>query len=134
MCIYLAQPRETVPLTSVSADCLQDKDGLLKEIEKVRLEAASASKQQQTSEKETKLLQERGRRLEAEIASLHSDMEKSLSHRELLNTRLSQKDQEMEALKRSIEVHTKALERGEAKYGESLEDVRILKLEIKRLR
>ncbi len=113
---------------------MQDKDGLLKEIEKVRLEAATASKQQQTSEKETKLLQERGRRLEAEIASLQSDMEKSLSHRELLNTRLSQKDQEMEALKRSIEVHTKALERGEAKYGESLEDVRILKLEIKRLR
>ena len=100
----------------------------------MRAEAASASKQQQTSEKETKLLQERGRRLEAEIAILQADIEKGLSHKEVLNTRLSLKDQELEALRRSIDVHTKALERGEAKYSESLEDVRILKLEIRRLR
>ena len=45
----------------------------------MRLEAAAASKQQLTSEKETKLLQERGRRLEAEIAGLKSDIEKGLS-------------------------------------------------------
>ena len=100
----------------------------------MRLEAAAASKQQLTSEKETKLLQERGRRLEAEIAGLKSDIEKGLSYKEVLNARLSQKDQEMEALKRSIEVHTKALERGESKYNESLEDLRILKLEIRQLR
>jgi hypothetical protein len=55
-------------------------------------------------------------------------------HREVLNTRLAQKDQEMEALRRSIQVHIKAQERGEAKYNEVLEDVRILKLEVNRLR
>jgi hypothetical protein len=48
--------------------------------------------------------------------------------------KLSQKNQEIEALKRSIEVHNKALERGESKYNESLEDIRILKLEIRGLR
>ena len=72
--------------------------------------------------------------MEDEIAGLRFDIEKSLSNKELCNIRLAQKDQEIEALKRSVEVHTKAMERGEAKYGESLEDVRILKLEIKRLR
>jgi hypothetical protein len=61
---------------------LQDKDGLLKEIEKVRVEAAAAAKHQLNSEKETQLLQERGRRLEAEIASLKADIEKGLSHRQ----------------------------------------------------
>ncbi|XP_023325672.1 cilia- and flagella-associated protein 58 [Eurytemora carolleeae] len=113
---------------------LKEKDNLIKDLEKLRLELISSGKEKQDLGKEMKKIQGSNKKLEMEKMALKGEMEKQVSHKELLNIKLADKQIEIDTLKRSCSVQQKVLERGEAKYAEKMEDIRILKLEIRRLR
>jgi chromosome segregation ATPase len=130
----IAKEMDLVKESQEKARVLRDKDGLAKDIEKVKVDSKEADGQKSDSEKKVRRLEERQRKLETEIAQSHADLEKSASQREVLNARLAIKAQEIEVLQRKADVHRKVNERGEANYNERMEDVRLLKLEIKRLK
>ena len=69
-----------------------------------------------------------------EVNSKKSEIEKTVSRMEVMNSRLAQKKQDIEVLERKVDVQQKVIERGEINYNERLEDCRLLKLEIKRLK
>lgn len=116
------------------AKILKDKDGLMKEIEKVRSESQLAGQNKVASEKEVQKLLDREKKLEVEITTKTGEIEKTVSRMEVMNARLSEKKQDIDVLERKVSVQQKVIERGEINYNERLEDCRLLKLEIKRLK
>ena len=130
----IAKEMDLVKESQEKAKILKDKDGLMKEIEKVKTEANLSDKNKIASEKEVQKLMDRERRLENEMNSKKVEIEKTVSRTEVLNTKLAQKKQEIEVLERKVDVQQKVIERGEVNFNERMEDCRLLKLEIKRLK
>ena len=130
----IAKEMDLVKESQEKAKILKDKDGLMKEIEKVKSEAHMSDKNKVASEKEVQKLLDRERRLEIEMNTKKVEIDKTVSRTEVLNTKLAQKKQEIEVLERKVDVQQKVIERGEVNYNERMEDCRLLKLEIKRLK
>ena len=130
----IAKEMDLVKESQEKAKILKDKDGLLKDIEKVKADSMIADKNKSASEKEVQKLLDREKKLESEIAVYKFEMEKTVSKTEVLNTRLAKKNQEIEMWQRKADVQQKVNERGESKFNERLEDCRLLRLEIKRLK
>ena len=61
-------------------------------------------------------------------------MEKSIKERTALNKKLGQISEKLNALEKKLGVQERANARGESLYKEREEDIRVLKLEVKRLR
>ena len=91
---------------------MREKDGLAKDIEKVKADAREADNLRSDSEKKVKRLEERMRGLEGEMTVVQADLEKSVSKREVLNAKLATKTQEIEVLQRKVDVQQKVNERG----------------------
>ena len=114
----IAKEMDLVKESQEKARILKDKDGLTKEIEKVRSESQSAEKNKHASEKEVQKLlgrisnliyiilkcfsKDREKKLEVEISAKKTEMEKTVSRMEVMNNRLSQKKQEIEVLERKV--------------------------------
>jgi len=72
----IAKEMDLVKESQEKARVLRDKDGLAKDIEKVRVESREAGNQKSDSEKKVKRLEERQRSLEVEMAVCQADLEK----------------------------------------------------------
>ena len=130
----IAKEMDLVKESQEKAKILKDKDGLMKEIEKVRNDSQAAEKSKSASEKEVQKLLDREKKLEVDISSKKGEIEKTVSRMEVMNSRLAQKKKEIEVLERKVDVQQKVIERGEVNFNERMEDCRLLKLEIKRLK
>ena len=130
----IAKEMDLVNESQGKSKVMREKDGLAKDIEKVKADAREADNLRSDSEKKVKRLEERMRGLEGEMTVVQADLEKSVSKREVLNAKLATKTQEIEVLQRKVDVQQKVNERGEANYNERIEDVRLLRLEVKRLK
>ena len=91
------------------AKILKDKDGLMKEIEKVRSESQLAGQNKVASEKEVQKLLDREKKLEVEITTKTGEIEKTVSRMEVMNARLSEKKQDIDVLERKVSVQQKVI-------------------------
>ena len=57
-----------------------------------------------------------------------------ISERDILGTQLIRRNDEVALLYEKIKIQQSTLYKGEAQYGQRLEDIRVLKLEIRKLR
>ena len=110
----IAKEMDLVNESQGKSKVMREKDGLAKDIEKVKSDAREADNLRSDSEKKVKRLEERIRGLEGEMTVVKADLEKSVSKREVLNAKLATKTQEIEVLQRKVDVQQKVNERGEA--------------------
>ena len=61
-------------------------------------------------------------------------LDKTVNRMEVVNSKLAEKKQGIDVLERKVNVQQKVIERGEVNYNDRVEDCRLLKLEIKRLK
>ena len=57
-----------------------------------------------------------------------------ITERDILGTQLIRRNDELALLYEKIKIQQSTLNKGEVQYGQRLEDIRILKLEIKKMR
>ena len=69
-----------------------------------------------------------------ELNETSEKLEKSIKERTALNKKLGQISEKLNALEKKLGVQERANARGESLYKEREEDIRVLKLEVKRLR
>lgn len=68
------------------------------------------------------------------IRQQSKDLEQLINERDILGTQLVRRNDELSLLYQKIMILTSTLHKGEAQYEQRLEDIRLLKIEIKRLR
>ena len=130
----IAKEMDLVKESQEKAKILKDKDGLMKEIERVRSESQAAERKKTASERQVSKLLDRERRLELQITNNKNEMGKTVARMEVVNSKLAHKKQGIDVLERKVNVQQKVIERGEVNYNDRVEDCRLLKLEIKRLK
>ena len=103
-------------------------------IEKVK----SSSKEMASSKTETErshlMLRDRLKQVDDQLTKTKGQLEKVLRERASLDNKLAKVVADNESFKKKVDVMERALVRGESLYKEREEDVRVLKLEVKRLR
>ena len=91
-----------------------------------------------TSKNETErshlMLRDRLKQVDDQLTKTKCQLEKVLRERASLDNKLAKVVADNEAFKKKVDVMERALNRGECLYKEREEDVRVLKLEVKRLR
>lgn len=124
-------------LVKVNADLVhveRDKESLNVEVSgrKQELEATKQLLESQRAEerKLRKILAEAS----SERARQKKELEKVINERDILGSQLIRRNDELALLYEKIKIQQSTLSKGEVQYNERLEDIRILKLDIKKLR
>ncbi|XP_057336889.1 cilia- and flagella-associated protein 58-like [Microplitis mediator] len=112
-----------------------------KEKESVRVELQSAKKNimdlRKTLEEnkiKEKQLREGVKVADADISRLKKDIDNVMNERDVLGTQLVRRNDELNLQYSKIKLLHQTLRKGEAEYSQRLEDIRLLKLEISKLR
>jgi chromosome segregation ATPase len=113
---------------------LKEKDDLQAAVDKSREETALAKQKGRETEKSLKMLVDKHRQLEADLEKARAKLDAALKERALLDAKLARRSEEMTLLERTVAAHESALARGETKFQERLEDLRVLKQEVRRLK
>lgn len=113
---------------------LKEKEDLQVEMEKVKEETKSIRQKKKEVEKNFNMASDKNKLLQQELSKCKGQLEQALRERSKVNRKLSKKIEEHELLERKAAIQEKVLNRGEGKYQERIEDIRVLKLEVKRLR
>ncbi|XP_059079555.1 cilia- and flagella-associated protein 58-like [Tigriopus californicus] len=113
---------------------LKDKEELQREIDKCKEDANTIRLKSKEVEKSFQMLNQRHSHVEHELYQCQSKLEQAFNERSLLNSKFATKEEDLATLVRRCHIQEKALARGECKFNEKEEDIRILKLEIKRLK
>ena len=113
---------------------IKEKEDLMVEVEKVREETRQVKGKNKEVEKNFGLMQDRYRLQQADLEKTRSQLKTALRERSLADSRLSKKAQDWEQLSRRSAIQEKAMARGESEYLERVEDICVLKLEVKRLK
>lgn len=71
---------------------------------------------------------------DADRLKLKKDYDAVVQERDILGTQLIRRNDELSLLYEKIKIQASTLNKGEIQYRERLEDIRVLKLEIKKLR
>ena len=131
---------EMVAKEAALAKAAQDQQRLLKEKEDLALEVeASKGETRQVErknrevEKNLSLVRDRHRQQQGELDKCRAQLEDALRRRSLSDNRLGEREEQLGRLRKKDAVQERVLARGEAAYRDRLEDVRVLKLEVKRL-
>merc|ERR1712025_540433 len=85
-------------------------------------------------EKEVAKLQQVIRESDAERLRQKKELDQVINERDILGTQLIRRNDELALLYEKIKIQQSTLNKGEIQYRQRLEDIRILKLEIKKLR
>ncbi|TPX40484.1 hypothetical protein SeMB42_g05979 [Synchytrium endobioticum] len=112
----------------------KEKEGMSLTIGKLQTQYEEVTKQLQNQRAEEARLKHIIDDADAQAARLRKDHEATLQERDLLGTQLIRRNEEMHLLYEKIKLLTSTLASGESAYRERLEDIRVLKLEVKRLR
>ncbi|KAJ8965219.1 hypothetical protein NQ314_004289 [Rhamnusium bicolor] len=112
-----------------------------KEKENLKIEVMAGLDTIRTLKQDIKELAEEERRLhktlmsnERTIRDQAKDLEQLMNERDILGSQLVRRNDEIALLQEKIVILQSTLFRGETQYGQRLEDIKLLKLEVKRLR
>ncbi|KAK9886136.1 hypothetical protein WA026_014923 [Henosepilachna vigintioctopunctata] len=113
----------------------------MKEKEYLKMELTNSQEQVKKLKEEIQVMSEEERRLhqnlmnnERLIRDQAKDLEQLMNERDILGSQLVRRNDEIALLHEKINIFQSTLERGETQYEQRLDDIKLLKIEIKRLR
>lgn len=112
----------------------KEKEGLKVELESSRKEVSDFRHEIEEMRQEEKSLRQVIQRAEADIGRHVKDIDNVMNERDILGTQLVRRNDELSLQYSRIKVLHGTLQRGEVQYNQRLEDIRLLKLEVKNLR
>ena len=112
----------------------KEKEDLSEEVDRCKAECAVMSKEKSETEKSHLRLKEKLQQIEKELTKTEALLEAALRERSAVDGKLGKATSELELAVKKAAIQERVLARGEAKYQEREEDIRVLKLEVKRLR
>jgi len=112
----------------------KEKEALKSELQRMRVQANESKNQLDMMEKEVAKLQQVIRESDAERKRQMKELDQVISERDILGTQLVRRNDELSLLYEKIKIQQSTLNKGEIQYRQRIEDIRILKLEIKKLR
>jgi chromosome segregation ATPase len=92
------------------------------------------SKEKSDTEKSHLRLKEKLQQVEKELTKTEALLEAALRERSAVDGKLGKATSDLELANKKAAIQERVLARGESKYQEREEDIRVLKLEVKRLR
>ncbi|XP_076767182.1 cilia- and flagella-associated protein 58 [Xylocopa sonorina] len=112
----------------------KEREGLKVELQSSRKEASELKRDMESMRQEEKSLRQVIQRAETDISRHRKDIDNVMNERDILGTQLVRRNDELSLQYNRIKVLQGTLQRGEAEYNQRLEDIRLLKLEVKKLR
>eukprot|EP00794_Sanderia_malayensis_P005258 gene5258-5922_t len=112
----------------------KQKDALKAELQLMKKEAAESKTYIEQQEAEERKLLKIISEADAERLRQKKELDQVISERDILGTQLVRRNDELALLYEKIKIQQSTLDKGEIQYRQRLEDIRLLKLEIKKLR
>ncbi|XP_002733915.1 cilia- and flagella-associated protein 58-like [Saccoglossus kowalevskii] len=112
----------------------KEKEALKMELQRMKQQAAENKAYIESQEAEERKLLKIISEADAERLRQKKELDQVISERDILGTQLVRRNDELALLYEKIKIQQSTLNKGEIQYRQRLEDVRLLKLEIKKLR
>lgn len=112
----------------------KEKDALKAELQRMKQEAAESKAYIEQQESEERKLLKIISEADQERMRQKKELDQVISERDILGTQLVRRNDELALLYEKIKIQQSTLNKGEIQYRQRLEDIRLLKLEIKKLR
>ncbi|XP_026674723.1 cilia- and flagella-associated protein 58-like [Ceratina calcarata] len=112
----------------------KEREGVKVELQSSRKEVSDLKRDIESMKQEEKSLRQVIHRAEADIGRHKKDIDNVMNERDILGTQLVRRNDELSLQYSRIKVLHGTLQRGEIQYNQRLEDIRLLKLEVKKLR
>lgn len=112
----------------------KEKDALKAELQRMKQQAAESKAYIEQQEVEERKLLKIISEADAERLRQKKELDQVISERDILGTQLVRRNDELALLYEKIKIQQSTLNKGEIQYRQRLEDIRLLKLEIKKLR
>ncbi|KAJ4450717.1 hypothetical protein ANN_02147 [Periplaneta americana] len=112
----------------------KEKENLKLELRKMKDELQESRAHIAALNLEERKLQKTIQDADEEREKLKKEMEQIMNERDILGTQLVRRNDELSLLYEKLKILESTLHKGEAQYDQRLEDIRLLKLEIKKLR
>lgn len=111
----------------------KEKDALKVELQKMKVKAAETDACINIQEAEKRKLKKIIMDADVERCRQKKELDQVISERDILGTQLVRRNDELRLLFEKIKIQQSTLENGETQYNQRLEDIRILKLEIRKI-
>lgn len=112
----------------------KEKDALKAELQRMKQEAAESKAYIEQQESEERKLLKIISEADQERMRQKKELDQVINERDILGTQLVRRNDELALLYEKIKIQQSTLNKGEIQYRQRLEDIRLLKLEIKKLR
>uniref|UniRef100_A0A0L8GMD2 EF-hand domain-containing protein n=1 Tax=Octopus bimaculoides TaxID=37653 RepID=A0A0L8GMD2_OCTBM len=112
----------------------KEKSALKIELQNMKIKANETEAYINTQESEKIKLKKIIRDADVERCRQKKELDQVISERDILGTQLVRRNDELALLFEKIKIQQSTLSKGEVQYDQRLEDIRVLKLEIKKLR
>ncbi|CAK9828131.1 Cilia- and flagella-associated protein 58 [Anthophora retusa] len=112
----------------------KEKEGLKVELQSSRNDVSELKRDIESMKQEEKSLRQVILKAESDIGRHKKDIDNVMNERDILGTQLVRRNDELSLQYSRIKVLHGTLQRGEVQYNHRLEDIRLLKLEVKKLR
>ncbi|XP_078588943.1 cilia- and flagella-associated protein 58-like [Branchiostoma floridae x Branchiostoma japonicum] len=112
----------------------KEKEALKAELQRMKQQAAESKAYIEAQEAEERKLLKIIAEADAERMRQKKELDQVISERDILGTQLVRRNDELALLYEKIKIQQSTLNKGEIQYRQRLEDIRLLKLEIKKLR
>ncbi|XP_025095839.1 LOW QUALITY PROTEIN: cilia- and flagella-associated protein 58-like [Pomacea canaliculata] len=112
----------------------KEKETLKAELQKMKQQAAESKAYIDAQEAEERKLLKIIAEADAERMRQKKELDQVISERDILGTQLVRRNDELALLYEKIKIQQSVLNKGEVQYNQRLEDIRVLKLEIRKLR
>ncbi|KAJ8284910.1 hypothetical protein COCON_G00037600 [Conger conger] len=112
----------------------KDKEALKAELQKMKQQVQEARQFISTQEAEERKLLKIVDDADAERLAQKKQLDQVISERDILGTQLVHRNEQLALLYEKIKIQQSMLNKGEMQYNQRVEDIRLLKLEVKKLR
>ncbi|XP_064600239.1 cilia- and flagella-associated protein 58-like [Liolophura sinensis] len=112
----------------------KEKETLKAELQQMKQQAAESKAYIEAQEAEERKLLKIIAEADAERVKQKKELDQVIGERDILGTQLVRRNDELALLYEKIKIQQSVLNKGEIQYNQRLEDIRVLKLEIKKLR
>ncbi|XP_074640823.1 cilia- and flagella-associated protein 58-like [Tubulanus polymorphus] len=112
----------------------KEKEALKAELQRMKQQAVDSKAYIEAQEAEERKLLKIISEADAERVRQKKELDQVISERDILGTQLVRRNDELALLYEKIKIQQSTLNKGEIQYNQRLEDIRVLKLEIKKLR
>ena len=112
----------------------KDKDNLRAELHSCRKTIGELRKEIEEGNQEQKRLRQTIQMADVDVSRLKKDIDTVMNERDILGTQLVRRNDELSLQYSRIKILNGTIQRGETQYSQRLDDIRLLKLEVKNLR